>query len=182
MNPTQIPDHGAEDQTGRDGPDDDAQASLDAAERELGALEGQLATAHEEVLRTRAEMDNLRKRLAREMDGARRYAGERILADLLPVADSLEQGLSAVTEAGPAREGLELTCRQLLAALERHGVLAIEPIGQAFDPAEHQAVSTQPTAAHPENTVLSVLQKGYRLQDRLLRPALVIVASSPEAA
>jgi molecular chaperone GrpE len=182
MNPSQPPENAGDEQAHPGLPDDDAQASLDAAERELGALEGQLATAHEEVLRTRAEMDNLRKRLAREMDGARRYAGERILADLLPVADSLEQGLAAVTEAGPAREGLELTWRQLLSTLERHGVLAIEPIGQAFDPAEHQAVSTQPTAAHPENTVLTVLQKGYRLQDRLLRPALVIVACSPDPA
>jgi molecular chaperone GrpE len=182
MNPSQSPENAGDEQARPDGPDDDAQASLDAAERELGALEGQLATAHEEVLRTRAEMDNLRKRLAREMDGARRYAGERILADLLPVADSLEQGLAAVTQAGPAREGLELTCRQLLSTLERHGVLAIEPAGQTFDPAEHQAVSTQPTAAHPENTVLTVLQKGYRLQDRLLRPALVIVASRPDPA
>lgn len=182
MNPAQPPEPSGDEREYSGAAGDDAQASLDAAERELGALEGQLATAHEEVLRTRAEMDNLRKRLAREMDGARRYAGERILADLLPVADSLEQGLAAVTQSGPAREGLELTCKQLLATLEKHGVLAIEPAGLTFDPAEHQAVSTQPTAAHPENTVLTVLQKGYRLQDRLLRPALVIVASNPDPA
>lgn len=160
----------------------DADSSLDAAERELGALEQQLAGAQEEVLRTRAEMDNLRKRLAREMEGARRYAGERILADLLPVIDSLEQGLAAESAPGPAREGLQLTWKQLTSTLERHGVVPVDPAGQVFDPAEHQAISMQPTGAHPENTVLTVLQRGYRLHDRVLRPAMVIVASAPDDA
>lgn len=161
--------------------DDGAEASADTTEQALGALEQQLAAAHEEVLRTRAEMDNLRKRLARETDSIRRYAGERILADLLPVLDSLEQGLATVEE-GPAREGLELTRRQLAAALERQSLAAIDPAGQAFDPAEHQAISMQPSDAHPENTVIAVLQKGYRMHDRVLRPAMVIVSKGPDGA
>lgn len=156
--------------------DQDAQASLDAAEQELGQIEQQLAAAQEEVLRTRAEMDNLRKRLMREMDAARKFGGERILGDLLPVADSLEQGLAAVAESDPAREGLQLTWKQFSAALEKHGLVVIDPVGQPFDPGEHQAISTQPSD-QPENTVLSVLQRGYRLHERVLRPALVIVAS-----
>jgi molecular chaperone GrpE len=164
------------------GADSAADAAMNAAEQELGALEQQIAAAQEEVLRTRAEMDNLRKRLARETETIRRYAGERILADLLPVIDSLEQGLTIVGDPGPAREGLELTYKQLTGTLERHALLPIDPAGLAFDPAEHQAISLQPTDAHPENTVLTVLQKGYRLHDRVLRPAMVIVSKAPEGA
>lgn len=160
----------------------DAQASLDAAEQELGQIEQQLAAAQEEVLRTRAEMDNLRKRLMREMDTARKFAGERILGDLLPVADSLEQGLAAVADTDPAREGLQLTWKQFASALERHGLTVVDPTGQAFDPAEHQAISAQPSSDQPENTVLAVLQKGYRLHERVLRPALVIVSKAADDA
>lgn len=163
-------------------PEEAAADAFNATEQELGALEQQLASAQEEVLRTRAEMDNLRKRLARETETIRRYAGERILAELLPVLDSLEQGLATIAEPGPAREGLELTHKQLSAALERQSLIAIDPIGQSFDPAEHQAISLQPTSAHPENTVLTVLQKGYRLHDRVLRPAMVIVSKAPDSA
>jgi molecular chaperone GrpE len=159
-------------------PEQDAQASLDAAEQELGQIEQQLAAAREEVLRTRAEMDNLRKRMAREMEQARRFAGERIMADLLPVADSLEQGMATLDGADPAREGLQLTLKQLLTALEKHGLAVIDPQGQPFDPEQHQAISTQPGSGQAENTVLAVLQKGYRLHERVLRPALVVVASA----
>ena len=178
------PSHRAEDEsTGPAEPfQDGAEQSLDAAERELGLVERQLAGAQEELLRTRAEMDNLRKRVVREVEGARRYAGERVLSDLLPVADSLEQGLAAVAEDGPAREGMELTRRQLLAALERHGVVQVDPAGEPFDPALHEAISTQPAAAgQADGTIVCVLQKGYRLHERTLRPALVVVARAADA-
>lgn len=154
----------------------------DAAEQALGDLEQQFAAAQEEVLRTRADMENLRKRLVRETESIRRYAGERILVDLLPVIDSLEQGLASVEAGSPAHQGLELTHRQLTSALEKQSLVPIDPAGQAFDPAEHQAISTQPTDAHPENTVLTVLQKGYRLHDRVLRPAMVIVSKALDGA
>ena len=154
----------------------------DGSEQALGDLEQQFAAAQEEVLRTRADMDNLRKRLARETESIRRYAGERILADLLPVIDSLEQGLASVGTDEPAREGLELTYKQLVSALEKQSLMPIDPVGQAFDPGEHQAISMQPTDAHPDNTVLTVLQKGYRLHDRVLRPAMVIVSKMPDGA
>lgn len=161
-------------------PDDhDALPPDEADQTAEDNLEQKLAQAEEEVLRVRADMDNLRKRLAREIDTVRRYAGERILGELLPVLDSLEQGLAAVSEPGPAREGMELTYKQLLGVLEKQSLLTIDPVGQAFDPAEHQAISLQPTDGHPENTVLTVLQKGYRLHDRVLRPAMVVVAAAP---
>lgn len=182
-NARDLPDAGdsaTEDEAGR-GHDGDAASIEDGAdEGRLAAIERQLAEAREEVLRTRADMDNLRKRLAREMDSARRYAGERIFAELLPVLDSLEQGLSVVSESGPARDGLELTYKQLLGVLEKQSLQPIDPVGQVFDPAEHQAISMQPTDRQPENTVLTVLQKGYRLHDRVLRPAMVVVAAALE--
>ncbi len=158
--------------------DDEAGNGIEAGNGDdaLSAAEQAVAEAREEVLRTRADMDNLRKRLARELDTARRFAAERVLADLLPVIDSLEQGLGALAEDDPAREGLSLTYRQLAGALERHGLVTIDPVGQAFDPAEHQAISMQATDLHPNNTVLTVLQKGYRLHERVLRPAMVIVS------
>lgn len=158
--------------------DADALQATEARDAAGDEAEAALQAAQDEVLRVRADMDNLRKRLAREMDQARRFAGERILGDLLPVVDSLEQGLAGIAEQDPAREGLALTLRQLLSALERHGVVPVDPAGQAFDPAEHQAISTQPAPGQPENSVIAVLQKGWRLHDRLLRPALVIVSAS----
>ncbi len=158
--------------------DDEAGNGIDAGNGgdALAAAEQAVAEAREEVLRTRADMDNLRKRLARELDNAKRFAAERVLADLLPVIDSLEQGLGALSDGDPAREGLTLTHKQLSDALERHGLVIIDPVGQAFDPAEHQAISVQTTDLHPANTVLAVLQKGYRLHERVLRPAMVIVS------
>jgi molecular chaperone GrpE len=178
MNQTRPPEDTPLDDSGRNA--DSRQPTPDFETPEIADhLEQVRVAAQEEVLRIRADMENLRKRLLRETDLARRYAGERILADLLPVLDSLEQGLAAIAEADPAREGLELTRRQLLNALEKHGVSALDPTGQPFDPGEHQAISTQPSSDQPENTVAVVLQKGYRLHDRLLRPALVIVTSAP---
>ena len=148
----------------------------DRVQRELAELEQQVAAAREEALRARADMENTRKRLSRELETVRRYAAERILADLLPVIDSLDQGMNALPEGDPARQGLELTRRQLLTAMERHGLITLDPIGEAFDPAEHQAISTQASDSAADNTVLTVLQKGFRLHDRVLRPAMVIVA------
>lgn len=164
-------------------PDAELDAGLDAdagaedsVQRELADLEQQVAAAREEVLRTRADMDNTRKRLSRELETVRRYAAERVLADLLPVIDSLDQGLTALPQDDPGREGLDLTRRQLLTAMERHGLVILDPQGEAFDPAEHQAISTQASDSAAENTILTVLQKGFRLHERVLRPAMVIVA------
>lgn len=184
MNHSQPADENASEQPGAESAQrydtDGLESDQDDTEASLAALEQELAEAREEVMRTRADMENLRKRLAREMESAKRYAGERIFGELLPVVDSLEQGLAAVGESDPAREGLDLTYRQLLSALEKQSVRPIDPIGQPFDPAEHQAISMQPAAGQPANTVLTVLQKGYRLHDRILRPAMVVVSATLE--
>jgi molecular chaperone GrpE len=144
-----------------------------------GELESEVEKLREALMRTRADMDNMQKRAEREMDKARRYQHEAIMRDLLPVIDGLEQGLENAAEGDSAREGLELTRKLLLKALEDHGLEVLNPEGERFDPQWHEAMSMQPSEDAAPDTVLMVLQKGYRLDDRLLRAARVIVASEP---
>lgn len=140
-------------------------------------LEAQLKAAKDEQLRLLAEMENQRKRLARDVEAARRYGAERVLSDLLPVSDSLEAGVNAdARDARKMHEGMELTLRLLVKALESNGIAAIDPAGQPFNPELHQAMTMVETGEHAPNTVVTVFQKGYRLGERLLRPALVSVA------
>jgi molecular chaperone GrpE len=147
----------------------------------VAALEAQLKAARDEQLRLLADADNQRKRAARDVEQARKFGAERLLADLLPVADSLEAALR--TEGGdPARlrEGVDMTLRRLLKALEANGLEPIEPLpGEPFDPALHQAMSTIETGRFDSGCVVQVFQKGYRLNERLLRPAMVAVAAEP---
>ena len=151
------------------------EAELDPSAR-IADLENQLGAVRDEQLRERAELDNQRKRLVREVDQARKFANERLLGDLLPVFDSLEAGLSTVGDNAKLREGLELTLRQLQRVAEANGLTAVDPAGQAFNPEQHQAVSTTSSAEHAAGIVVQVFQKGYVLNERLLRPALVVVA------
>src|SRR5687768_3772044 len=145
---------------------------------ELEQLRTALGSLREEALRERAELDNQRKRLARDVDQARRFANEKLLSQLLPVLDSLDAGLAAASaETGPLKDGLELTLRQLLKVGEDNGMRQLDPQGEAFDPAWHQAVSQVPAPDAEPGTVVQVFQKGYVLNDRLLRPALVVVAA-----
>lgn len=157
--------------------------SAQSPEERLRNLEQELAEWRDRCLRAHAELDNLRKRLEREAELARRFANEAILLDLVPVLDSLERGLAAETaDASALREGIELTLRQLVKAFEAHGARVLDPQGEPFDPRFHQAVATQPTPAGEADRVVAVVQKGLILRERLLRPALVVVsASMPEA-
>lgn len=146
-------------------------------ETELERLSNELARLREDSLRERAELENQRKRLVRDIDTARKFANERLLGDLLPVIDSLEAGLSAATgEAGALREGMELTLKQLLKVAADNGLVAVDPAGQPFNPEHHQAMSMVPAAGHAPDHVVQVYQKGWLLNERLLRPALVVVA------
>jgi molecular chaperone GrpE len=146
---------------------------------ELEQLRAALSAIREESLRERAELENQRKRLAREIEQARRFANERLLGDLLPVFDSLDAGLAALgDQPGPVREGLEATRRQLLKVGADHGLSVVDPAGEAFDPTWHQAISQVPAGeGTAPGTVVQVFQKGYVLNDRLLRPAMVVVAA-----
>ncbi|GAC1621174.1 MAG: hypothetical protein NVS9B10_03680 [Nevskia sp.] len=127
----------------------------------------------------------MRKRADREIDNARRYGAERVLGDLLAITDSLDLGLKAAASpeatAQSIGEGLAITHKQLLQMLEKYGVSVVDPAGQPFNPDLHEAVSAIPSDAVPPNHVLGVMQKGYRLHERLLRPAMVMVAKAPAA-
>jgi len=137
---------------------------------------------YQQLLRVQAELDNLRKRSARELENAHKYALERFMTELLPVRDSLEMGLAAAEEGGAVdpeklREGTRLTLKMFADAMGKFGVEQIDPQGERFNPELHQAMSMQEAPDKEPNTVLTVVQKGYRLNDRLIRPAMVIVSS-----
>jgi molecular chaperone GrpE len=142
----------------------------------------ELAEANDRLMRQQAEMQNLRSRTAREIADERRYAALPVLRDLLPVVDNIERAIEAAEKAGEAENllaGFRLVRQQLETVLNQNKCLPIEALGQPFDPNFHQAIVYQPTADVPANTVTIVTQSGYRLHDRVVRPAHVIVSSGP---
>jgi molecular chaperone GrpE len=148
--------------------------------QEIESLRQQAAEQADRALRAQAEMDNLRKRTAREVENAHRYALERFMKELLPVVDSMELGIEAAASANEIeglREGLDLTFRKLLDTLGKFGVQRIDPAGSKFNPDLHEAVSMQKIDGTEAGTVVTVMQKGYELNGRLLRPAMVVVAA-----
>lgn len=152
--------------------------ALAALTNEINTLKTQNADLAEQFLRAKAEAENTRRRAEEETAKARKFAVESFADSLLAVADSLEAGL-AIQEATreQLREGSEATLKQLMSALERHKVIQIAPaVGSRFDPHQHQAISMVPADQEP-NTVVTVLQKGYLIAERVLRPALVTVAA-----
>ena len=181
--PHPIPEEGAAEPGAPDAPGDTPQ-DRGAPEERIQALEQALASARtdaeearEQALRARAEADNLRKRTERDLENAHKYALERFVAELLPVKDSMELGLSAGgAEVEQLREGTEMTLRMLANAVEKFGVQEVDPTGERFDPERHQAMSTRAVDGVPSGQVVQVVQKGYLLNERLVRPALVIVA------
>ena len=156
----------------------DAAAQLDQTLAEVGTLKAQVTELHDQALRAQADAQNARRRAEDEVVKIRKFAVESFAESLLPVLDSLEAGLNIENAtAQQLREGSEATLRQLLSALERNKVVEVNPAaGARFDPANQQAISLVPAAQEP-NTVVSVLQKGYTIADRVLRPALVTVAA-----
>jgi molecular chaperone GrpE len=155
------------------------QTEVDELGKIVNEYETKIGEMRDLLLRERAEIENQRKRLARDVEQARKFANERLLSDLLPVCDNLERGLAADTaDAGALREGMDLTLKALLKVAEANGLKAIEPLGQPFNPELHQAMSLVDAPNAAANTVVSVLQKGYVLNERLLRPALVAIAKS----
>ena len=137
-----------------------------------------------QLLLTRAELDNTRRRTERDVESAHKFALEKFVRELLPVKDSLELGLAAAlgegTELEKLREGMALTLKMLASAMEKFGVSEVDPKGEKFNPERHQAMAMQQSDTAEPNTVLTVYQKGYLLNDRLIRPAMVVVSSSPE--
>ena len=153
--------------------------NIEALLSEVDQLRATVVGLKEEALRERAELDNQRKRLARDVDVARKFANERLLSELLPVLDSLDAGLKSSTGDSPLHAGLELTQKQLLKVAADNGMTPIQPQGEAFNPDWHQAISQVAVPVAAPGTIVQVFQKGYALNERLLRPALVVVASDP---
>lgn len=155
---------------------DNLQQQLDQALEERQKLQ-------EQLLRTLAEMDNLRKRTLREKEEMGRFANENILREILPVVDNLERAVEHVEKAESADgllEGVRMTLTQFGQVLKRFGVEPIDAVGQPFDPSFHQAMGQLESQEHAVNTVVSELQKGYQLNERLLRPSFVLLAKTPE--
>lgn len=154
----------------------------DVLQQEMATLQLEIVRVKELYLRKLADFDNYRKRQEREMGEFRRYAKAELMRDCLPVVDNLERALAVPGGDGSGlREGVELVLRQFKDVLARNGLSEVDPIGQPFDPAHHEAISRNEVEGVLEPTVVQVLQKGYVLGERLIRPALVIVAVPPVA-
>lgn len=146
-------------------------------------LEEEKALNREALMRMQAETDNLRKRMQRELERSRKFALEGIMKDLLQVVDSLQRGLEVNDDSlsvDSLREGQQLTLKMLQKVISDHHLEEIDPAGEPFDPEFHEAMTMLPAADVEENTVLEVLQKGFRLHDRLIRPARVVVSRKPD--
>lgn len=178
---------GADDRAGEESNTEDPGLKAPAPESsELEQLQQELEAARDEArvnldkaVRAHAEMENLRKRTVRDIENAHKYALDKFVAELLPVLDSMELGLAAADTAGNVdslREGIDLTLKKFQNVLEKFGIDIIDPQGEKFDPNRHEAVSMQEVKGAESGTVVSVMQKGYELNGRLVRPAMVIVA------
>lgn len=159
----------------------DSGDSEDAELAELQAMRELAAANHDRYLRAVAELDNVRKRAARDVEKARRYGLERLAQALLPVIDSLEAGLASAEQATAESllDGKRATMRLMNSALEQVGIKELDPHGEPFDPALHEAMAVAPSDSAEPGTVIEVFQKGYSIHDRLLRAARVIVAGEP---
>lgn len=168
---TQQPAAGAEEQPG-------AEEAL-RWQQEIEELKDRAEELLDHARRAQAELDNVRKRSARDVENAHKYALDRFVAELLPVVDSLEMGLAASADAGDPenlRQGMELTLKMFLAALDKFGVQVIAPEGEKFNPERHEAMSLQKAEGVGPGMVITVMQKGYELNGRLVRPAMVVVS------
>ena len=175
--------NGTETERGDEGPENGESPAGPDAEALLAEAESRAEQHRADFLRAIAELENYRKRSAREIEAARQFGVERFAADLLAVADTLGIGVDSASGADAATlaQGQEATLRLLLKAFERAGLSVVDPQGQPFDPALHEAMAMQASSEHPPHTVLQVVQKGWLLNGRLLRPARVIVSSAPES-
>ena len=167
--------------------------TAESTESEEITLETQLAEAKakaddnwDQLVRTRAEMENIRRRSERELANAHKYALEKFAQELLPVIDSMEMGVAAAmdenADVSKLREGTEMTLKMFEAAIEKFGIKSVHPHGEAFNPEHHQAMTMIDSQEHAPNTIIDVMQKGYLLNERLVRPAMVVVSSANSSA
>ncbi|ROH85577.1 nucleotide exchange factor GrpE [Pseudomethylobacillus aquaticus] len=158
--------------------DNEHSGAAGSLDERFAELEAQIAEQQAAVLYAKAEGENIRRRAAEDIDKARKYALEKFSSELLAVKDSLDAALTVETaDIASYRNGVELTVKQLSSVFEKFSIAEINPLGEKFDPNKHQAISMLESDAEP-NTVITVLQKGYTLNERILRPALVMVAKA----
>ncbi|MFL2531416.1 MAG: nucleotide exchange factor GrpE [Porticoccaceae bacterium] len=161
---------------------DQSEPSEEQGGNQIEELQQKLSTLGEQLLREQAEMQNVRRRAQRDIESAHKYALEKFATELLSVVDNLERAIDAIDEDDESQksvaEGLELTLKSFSEVLAKYNVEAVEPQGQPFDADLHQAVSTVPNKDVEPNTVINVFQKGYTLNGRLIRPAMVVVSTS----
>ena len=161
---------------------DQSELAEEQAETQIEELQQKLSTLGEQLLREQAEMQNVRRRAQRDIESAHKYALEKFASELLSVVDNLERAIEAIDAEDEAQmavaEGLELTLKTFIEVLGKYNVEAVDPEGQPFDAELHQAVSTVPNNDVEPNTVINVFQKGYTLNGRLVRPAMVVVSTS----
>lgn len=162
--------------------DELALSRIEELEAALAVSEAKVKEQQDSVLRARADIENMRRRTEQEIDKARKFALEKFAGELLPVIDNMERALELADKTDetlkPMLEGVELTLKTMTDTVEKFGLKAINPMGEAFNPEFHQAMSMQESAEHAPNTVMMVLQKGYELNGRVVRPAMVMVAKA----
>jgi molecular chaperone GrpE len=150
---------------------------------QIEALKAEVATAKDQVLRSAAEMHNIRRRAEQDVEKAHKFALDRFAGDIVNVADNLERALATIDQSDEKQktviEGVELTLKSLIDTLAKHGVQQIDPKGEPFNPQQHEAIAMVPNPAMEPNSVMDVMQKGYLLNGRVIRPARVVVTKSP---
>jgi molecular chaperone GrpE len=159
----------------------EAEPPNERAAAELAALRAEIAERQDRFLRLQADFENFRRRTLKEREEAYQYGHQNLVKDLLPTVDNLERAIEHARKSGHedldgVLQGIDLVQRELMGVLAKHGVTEIEALGQAFDPSVHEALAQVEDPTVPPNTVVQVFQKGYRLRDRLLRPAQVVVS------
>ena len=153
-------------------------ASCVTSEEEIAQESDEIAALKDQLLRRAAEFENVKRRSARDVENAHKFGAEKLISDLLPVVDSLEKALELASETQGAEamtEGIDLSVKMFLDALEKNGLSVIDPLGEPFDPSQQEALAAVPNEDAEPNTVMEVIQKGYSLNDRLVRAAKVVV-------
>jgi len=157
----------------------DSEIDVDDLAKQLEDAQAKVAEYWDQLVRTKAEMENVKRRATRDVENARKFSVEKFANDLLPVVDSLEQGIASVhegTDIDAVKEGMELTTTMLIQTLEKQGMIQVHPKGDKFDPEYHEAMTMVPSEEIEADHVIDVFQKGYQLNGRLIRPARVVVS------
>ena len=160
--------------------------TVESLQAKLAEAEAKADDNWDQLVRSRAEMENIRRRSERDLVNAHKYALEKFAQELLPVIDSMEMGVAAAmdenADVSKLREGTEMTLKMFETAIEKFGIKGVHPKGEAFNPEHHQAMTMIDSAEHEPNMIIDVMQKGYLLNERLVRPAMVVVSSANSSA